>query len=102
MFVQKAADLATFCAICWLLCLLTGGLHAALRCVGAGGCRQRRRSQSAGRGQGLAAIWPKMICRRVDKPDPSTSHPCFKNRICQICRNKFITYIILDFRLYYI
>ena len=48
----------------------------------------------------LAAIWPKMICRRVDKLDLSTSHPCFKNRICQICRNKFITYIILDFRLY--
>ena len=44
-------------------------------------------------GQELAAIWPQMICRRVDKLDPSTSHPCFKNRICQICRNKFITYI---------
>ena len=53
-------------------------------------------------GQELAAIWPKLMCRRVDKLDPSTSHPCFKNRICQICRNKSITYIILDFRLYYI
>ena len=58
-------------------------------------------------GQELAAIWPKMICRRVDKLGPSTFHLCSKNRIGQICRNVGINsflYIldILDFRLYYI
>ena len=53
MFVQKAADLVTFCAICWLLCLLTGDLRAALRNAGAeccnvaGRCRTRAGSISA-------------------------------------------------------
>ena len=48
MFVQKAADLVTFCAFRWLLRLLTGDLHAALRYAGAGSCNVagRRRSRA--------------------------------------------------------
>ena len=62
MLVQKAADLVTFCAFCWLLCLLTGDLHAALRYAGAECCNVAGRSRSrAGSNMAKSDMWVNMV-----------------------------------------